>query len=62
MLKRVYFLFLSVIIVFTGFAQQTHVNIEIPAHQANETLISHEGYTLSYNVIYYLSFINIYRL
>ena len=52
MLKRVYFLFLSVIIVFTGFAQQTQVNIEIPAHQANETLISHEGYTLSYNEKY----------
>ena len=52
MLKKVSFLFLSLIIVLTGFAQQTHTNIEIPAHQANETLISHTGYTLSYNEKY----------
>jgi len=52
MLKKVSFLFLSLIIVLTGFAQQTHTNIEIPAHQANETLISHAGYTLSYNEKY----------
>jgi len=52
MLKKVFFLFLSLIIVLTGFAQQTHTNIEIPAHQANETLISHAGYTLSYNEKY----------
>jgi len=52
MLKKVSFLFLSLIIVLTGFAQQTHTNIEIPAHQANETLIAHAGYTLSYNEKY----------
>jgi endonuclease G len=52
MLKRISFLFLSLIIVLTGFAQQTLVNIEIPAHQANEILISHAGYTLLYNEKY----------
>lgn len=45
-------LFVSVLITFIANAQQTHTSIEIPAHQANEKLISHAGYTLSYNEKY----------
>jgi len=51
-LKKLRFLFIGLLFTFIVNAQQVHQNIEIPAHQANETLISHAGYTLSYNEKY----------
>ena len=51
-LKKLRLLFVCVLIAFISNAQQTHTSIEIPAHQANEKLISHAGYTLSYNEKY----------
>jgi endonuclease G len=51
-LKKLRLLFAFVLFAFIANAQQTHINIEIPAHQANEKLISHAGYTLSYNEKY----------
>ncbi len=50
--KKLQLLFVSVIFAFVTNAQQSHANIEIPAHQTNEKLISHAGYTLSYNEKY----------
>ncbi|MCX6293473.1 MAG: DNA/RNA non-specific endonuclease [Sphingobacteriales bacterium] len=50
--KRLRLLFVFVLFAFIANAQQTHINIEIPAHQANEKLITHAGYTLSYNEKY----------
>ncbi len=50
--KRLRFLFVAVLFAFISNAQQNHTGIEIPAHQANEKLISHAGYTLSYNEKY----------
>jgi len=51
-LKKLRLLFACVLFAFIANAQQTFVNIEIPAHQATEKLISHAGYTLSYNEKY----------
>ena len=50
--KKLHLLFVSVLFVFISNAQQNHTGIELPAHQANEKLISHAGYTLSYNEKY----------
>ena len=51
-LKKLRLIFVFVLFAFIANAQQTHINIEIPAHPANEKLISHAGYTLSYNEKY----------
>ena len=51
-MKKLRLLFVCVLFAFISNAQQTHTNFEIPAHQANEKLISHAGYTLSYNEKY----------
>jgi endonuclease G len=50
--KKLRLFFVFVLFAFIANAQQTHTSIEIPAHQANEKLISHAGYTLSYNEKY----------
>ena len=50
--KRLRLFFVFVLFAFITNAQQTHINIEIPAHQPYEKLISHAGYTLSYNEKY----------
>ncbi len=51
-LQKLGLFFVCVLFGFIANAQQTHINIEIPTHQANEILISHVGYTLSYNEKY----------
>jgi len=50
--KRLRLLFIGLLVTFIVNAQQIHQNIEIPAHETNEKLISHAGYTLSYNEKY----------